>query len=114
MTTNHRDLERRITAWGRRRPATPAATAARRVVAHLAGRSTPRRWPRRAAVATAASLAGLGLWFTLGQPPQVTPPPAAIEALPPLPANVVQFWLDPVTPVYFVTGPLEPVERGLP
>lgn len=114
MTTNYRDLERRITEWGRRRPATPAATAARRVVAKLAARSAPRLWPRRAAVATAASLAGLGLWFILAQPPQVTPLPAAIEAPEPLPANVIQFWLDPDTPVYFVTGPLEPVERGLP
>jgi len=29
-----------------------------------------------------------------------------------LPDNVVQWWLDPDTPVYFVIGPAEPDEGG--
>jgi hypothetical protein len=33
--------------------------------------------------------------------------PTLDEAPPPLPSNVVLWWLDPQTPVYFVTRPLE-------
>lgn len=125
MTMNPRDLdhlEARIKDWGRRPAATPASTAARRVVPQLAGNVTPRRpWLRRSAFAAAAASAGLALWFALDQSTRPSPPPASVDLpqqLPgdvaPLPANVVQFWLDPDTPVYFVTGPMEPVRKGLP
>jgi hypothetical protein len=115
MTTDPRDpdrLEARIKEWGRRDPATPAATASRRVVQRLADQARPRPWPRRIGVAAAACLAGLAVWVTwpLDHPPRGTRPPLAAEAPAPLPSNVVQFWLDPETPVYFVTGPLAPVE----
>lgn len=121
MTSERPDLEGledRIRQWGRRPPNTAAATAARRVVARLGARPGAREesrpWLRRVAFAAAASLAALALWFVLAQPPRSVPESASVDLPPTLPENVVMFWLDADTPVYFVTGPPDPVERGLP
>ena len=72
------------------------------------------RWTGRIALATAASVVGLVVWLTLTPPAPVLPRSAPVDPLPPLPENVVLFWLDPETPVYFVTGPVRTVERGSP
>jgi hypothetical protein len=117
MTIDDRDLatlEARLRQWGRRPPATSARAAARQVVQRLDGVATPRRWTRRLALATAASVIGLVAWLALVPPAPVRPPSAPGDPLPPLPENVVLFWLDPETPVYFVTGPVRTVARGSP
>ncbi len=123
MSTNEPDLdpiEGRIRNWGRRPPVTAGSTAARRVMARLEGRAATLPWLRRPAYAAAAAATALVVWVVLGPAPRVQPPPpatsspAALPDVPSLPSNVVQFWLDAETPVYFITGPLEPIERGSP
>jgi hypothetical protein len=123
MSTNEPDLApigARIRNWGRRPPVTAGSTAARQVMARLEGRAARAPWVQRLAYAAAAAAAVLVAWIVLGPAPRVETPPAATSVpamrpeVPSLPSNVVQFWLDAETPVYFVTGPLEPIERGSP
>lgn len=125
-------LDARLREWGQRPPRTPAVTAARRIVSRvMAGRPAAHREPRRLILAagTVAALL-LAAWWGFGprgdapvDREPLTPPTmeggvarlaSPIDLPPPLPGNVVQFWLDPETPVYFITGPAQPGERGLP
>jgi hypothetical protein len=117
MTPEHPDLDRLdddLRQWGRRAPRTSAASAARQVVARLARQAPGPAWPRRVAVATATSLVAAAVWVALVQPPHVTHPTSAVDQPLQLPENVVLFWLDSETPVYFVTGPPDAVRRGSP
>lgn len=125
-------LDAHLREWGQRPPRTPAATAARRIVSRvMAGRPAAHKEPRRLILAagTVAALL-LAAWWGFGPRGDApvdrgphTPPTMEVDVArlaspgdlpPPLPENVVQFWLDPETPVYFVTGPAQPGERGLP
>lgn len=99
--------------WAREPPRTPAQAAARRVTARL-GEARPHgptmgRWAPRVAVACGLALiaaSGVLLW----RPPAPAPPASATADAPPvLPDNVVVFWLDPETPVYFVVAPIEDI-----
>ena len=94
--------------WGNRPPATPPEEAARRLVETLS--PAPTRFPvwRMAAAAAAVVLLVCGSWAGLrfggGTTPAAAPPagPTAEFVPPPLDENVVLWWLDDETPVYFV------------
>ena len=95
--------------WANRPPETSPGAAAARVRARLS-RSRPAHAKALllsvAASVVAAVVAGIGL-RTLWSPPGIWLRDAARKtetALPPLPANVMVFWLDRDTPVYFVTA----------
>ncbi|MCL4814267.1 MAG: hypothetical protein KJ061_17385 [Vicinamibacteraceae bacterium] len=107
-------VEDRIRQWGLRPPATSPAAAARQTVARIANQGPAPRWPRRLAFASAAFLAALALWLVLAQRPRPIQESASVDLPPTLPENVVLFWLDAHTPVYFVTGPADAVTGGLP
>jgi hypothetical protein len=47
----------------------------------------------------------VGVW--IGLRPPTAPGRQALVTPPPLPENVVQWWLDDQTPVYFVLGPAD-------
>ena len=121
MNEHDRDADRFEPAfreWARRSPRTPAAAAARRVVARVGatgrGASRTGRWVPRLAAACALAVvvgSGVALW-RIGSVP--TAPSPAADAPPVLPENVVVFWLDPETPVYFVVAPLGDATGGTP
>jgi hypothetical protein len=111
---NHEQRERRfdgaLRRWGGRDPRTRPEAAATRVLAHLP--SSAWRFVHRRALAVAAvavlALIGLG-WLALrngGVPPSL-PMTSQVAAMhiPTLDDNVVLWWVDPETPVYFVLTP---------
>lgn len=106
-------LERLLREWGRRPPATEPGIAARRVVARLQGDRSRPIWGRALLATAGAALALTTVWQGMRMIEPSTPPGRRLvdEAPAPLPDNVVQWWLDAETPVYFVTGPLTP-RRG--
>ncbi len=107
MTTERGEkIPKRVTAaWQRyaERPARLSPSEARRqVLSRLPARPAPvalRVW----ALAAATVLVCVGLW--LGLRPTSAPARQALATPPPLPENVVQWWLDDQTPVYFVLSP---------
>jgi anti-sigma-K factor RskA len=126
MTDEHRasdQLERALREWANAPPRTPAAEAARRVRARVTdGRWRASRAGRRARATTTQASRGLG-WRRLAlacvlvlavaaaallwRGPRPSPPvPSVTDAPPVLPENVVVFWLDAETPVYFVVSPV--------
>lgn len=108
--------------WGGRGPRTPAATAAARVVSQIGAPSAQGHagWRVRpfmtavAAAALVAVVAGVVWWSRDAGPARAPSGRTAAELPPTLPENVVQFWLDAETPVYFVTGPLQGPRGGTP
>lgn len=111
--SNKRDLaafERALEEWGGRPPRTPAGTAATRLEARLGPRaSRTRPWRLVAAAATVLVIVG-GMWLVSldGSRTPVPLDPAAPAPPPmnaPLGDNVVLWWLDADTPVYFVIEP---------
>ena len=111
-------IEAALREWANAPPRTPAAEAARQVRARVAaGRTRASRgaawaWRLAAASAVAATVAAATLlWRAPGPSP---PPPVAVDAPPVLPDNVVVFWLDAETPVYFVVGPPADPPGGTP
>jgi len=109
-------LEGELRRWGRRPPRTSPADAARRILTAL----EPRRrfhFPLRLAFASVAgTVLAVGLWLAMRngengagrvEAPSAPAAPAAGAAAAPLEENVVLWWLDPDTPVYFVLGPPE-------
>jgi len=107
-----RAFEAHLRVWGARAPTTPPHAAGAAVVARLS------RWPRRAlafrlATAVAAvALALSGVLIARHGSPRSTPSAEPLASIHPLPDNVVQFWLDAETPVYFVMGPERPNQGG--
>jgi ferric-dicitrate binding protein FerR (iron transport regulator) len=107
MSERDEEVAKRIEAVWRRLAARPTSLspseAARAVTARLGAH--PARVPLRAwAYATALVLACAGIWFFVR--PQPSAPVREVQsAPPPLPDNVVQWWLDDKTPVYFVLSP---------
>jgi hypothetical protein len=105
--------------WNERPPATPAARAADEIVARLPDQRSS--WMTSAAFTAAAAivvlLVGLAAWFAVrDHGPGVTdrmvventpsaPTPLSARRPVPLDPNVVLWWIDPDTPVYFVLQP---------
>jgi hypothetical protein len=102
-------IESALREWGQRPPSTQPQTAARQVVAHIQAEHGPTVWrqPLLAAAGVALVVTTAWLGVRLMEPPPHSDRRVVDEAPPPLPENVVQWWLDSETPVYFVTGPLE-------
>ena len=99
--------------WGRRPATIPAGAAATRLRARLAARQRTRRSATGLAWAAAVAIVLVGSWLidTRGGRAPSPSPSAAHEAVA-LPDNVVLWWLDPETPVYFVIRPAEPGQGG--
>jgi hypothetical protein len=102
-------IERALREWGQRPPSTQPQTAARQVVARLRAERSPTVWRQPLLAAAGLALVATTVWLGVRM---IEPPPrfdsrVVDEAPPPLPENVVLWWLDSETPVYFVTGPSE-------
>jgi hypothetical protein len=96
------DFESALRRWGEGPPKTPADAAVRRLV--LPPRTSPRLplW-RLAAAALLIWGVFLGTWYgALDPEPRSATTSTAME---PLPDNVMVFWVDAQTPVYFVLSP---------
>ena len=109
-------LEGALREWGQRPPATPPGAAARLALARIRG-SRARSLGLRSLVAVsslALVLASVWLGVRMMEPPSRFDRLTVDEAPPPLPENVVLWWLDAETPVYFVTGPQEARRGELP
>ena len=92
-------------AWGRQDAPTSPRQAAAAVRSQLA---TPHQgFPMLRLAAAAALLLVIGVVAFLA-PPAAVPPPSQVAALEPQPLGdgVVQFWLNPETPVVFVLSPM--------
>jgi hypothetical protein len=99
-------FDRALREWGRRPPRIPAGTAATRLEARLGRRESRfRRWRLAATAATVLGILG-GMWLISldgsRAPEPVDAPAAPSPSVPPLGDNVVLWWLDAETPVYFV------------
>ena len=103
-------FDRALREWGGQPPRTPAGTAATRLKACLGSRANRMRpWGLVAGAATVLVIVG-GMWLVSLDgsrapvpldPAAPAPPPTAA----PLGDNVVLWWLDADTPVYFVIEP---------
>lgn len=87
--------------WGERPPRTPAGIAARRAVAALPEPRAAMAWLRPALVAATLLLAVAAGWLISGGAHPARPTVAELTP-PPLDDDVVLWWIDPETPVYFV------------
>lgn len=93
-----------------RRPAISPQEASRRVRARIGPRPRRRGHLMLLAGATAVALALAG---ALGRRDERWPPTVErAVTVEPLPDNIVLWWLDPETPVYFVVGPPTTHEGG--
>jgi len=102
---NDRDrFDAAFRTWSDQPPARDAGRAARRVLAALPQQSEPFPWRRLAAAAAVLVLVFLGSWY--GARERVAGPGATAVATPALPENVMVFWIDAETPVYFVLSQL--------
>lgn len=98
-------LEDALRRRAARSPAISPQEASRRVRARIGPRPRRRRLLMLAAAGTAVVLALAG---ALGRRGGVVLWPPTVErtvTMEPLPDNIVLWWLDPETPVYFVVGP---------
>ena len=103
-------FESALHAWGSRPPQTPAEHAATRVVASLTRRRPTQPWRRPAWVAAAVVLLAVVMWLApTRQAPRVASNGVAAT---PIDDNVVLWWLDDETPVYFVLGPAPESKEG--
>lgn len=110
-------FEHEFRRWGGRPPRTQPETAGRRIAARLGPAHTGLPLWRMAAAAAAMLLVVWGSWGLLrlgngtphghGSPTAFSRSEAYVP--PPLEENVVLWWLDDKTPVYFV---LEPGDQG--
>lgn len=92
-------FEERLRRWGGRPPSLAPAHAASRIVGRLPEHGAATPWLRLAAITAMLVLVAVTTW--LGRPSRPSQP--AVAALGS--DQVVQFWLDPQTPVYFVLPP---------
>jgi hypothetical protein len=105
-------FEREFRRWGERPPLTPPEEARRRITARLepARSGLPVWHMATAAVAVVLLVSGTwaGLKITSGSLPHTRPDERSAVTTeftpPPLDENVVLWWLDDETPVYFVLG----------
>ena len=97
---NVEQFEARLRRWGGRPPSLPPAFAASRVIGQLPGnRRAGVPWLRLAAVAAMLALVTVTVWVSA--PPRRVPEAVAVLGS----DQVVQFWLDSETPIYFVLPP---------
>lgn len=108
----HGDFDERLRAWGTQEPVTDPARAARRVLAALPTRPAPRPWLQLAAVATVLLVVILGALLGIPHTPTQQLRTAQADAPALVDERVVQFWIDPQTPVYFVLSPLGSSQGG--
>jgi hypothetical protein len=96
-------FERDFRAWAAREPLTEPRKAARLVIEKLPERRRPIPLWRLAAAAV--MLVGLGttLWLARDGRP-VASSVGTVVPSPALPEDVVVWWIEPDTPVYFVLG----------
>ena len=109
------DFERDFRRSASAPPTMSPHEAARRVRERISKASPRRAWlllPAAAMAAVLGLLAARALHVNVPTPP----PRASVEpgtpAVEPLPDNVVLWWIDPETPVYFVVAP--PTHEGGP
>ena len=110
---DHRDrFDEDLRAWASRPSATDPARAARRVLAALPVSKASR--PLLQLLAVASVLIAIILGALLGAPHLQMQPTRTAQADAPaqLDERVVQFWIDPQTPVYFVLRPLGSAPGG--
>ena len=105
-------FEHALRAWGGREPRTSPRTAATRVRGNLSSRPPGILQFRLVEVAAAVLVLLIGTWWLLsgnGELPRTATAPSQLTAMQALPLddNVVLWWLDPETPVYFVLAPPE-------
>lgn len=96
---NVEQFEAQLRAWGGRPPSLAPAFAASRVVGQHPERRGATPWLRLAAVAAMLVLVAVTVW--LSAPSRSGHPAVAMLGS----DQVVQFWLDSETPVYFVLPP---------
>jgi hypothetical protein len=99
--------------WGRRPASIPVGAATTRIRARIVAHRRVRRAATGLAWAAAVAVAVVGSWLVdtrRGAAP--TPSPRVGHEAVALPDNVVLWWLDPETPVYFVIRPAEPGQGG--
>jgi hypothetical protein len=92
-------FEARLRSWGGRPPTLTPEVAASRVVGQLPERGAALPWLRLAAVAAMLVLITVTVWIAAPSRPE-QPAVATLGS-----DQVVQFWLDSETPVYFVLPP---------
>ena len=105
-------FDRALREWGGRQPRTSPGTAATRVRGNLSSR--PPRLVQRPVFGLAAAVLVLliGAWWLFpgnGQVLRTAPTSSQVATIQTLALddNVVLWWLDPETPVYFVLAPPE-------
>lgn len=90
----------------RRRAARCPAISPQEASRHVRARIGPRRRRRAPLILVAAATAVvLALAGALGRDERWPPTVERTVIVEPLPDNIVLWWLDPETPVYFVVGP---------
>ena len=97
--SNVGQFEERLRTWGGRPPSLAPAFAASRVVGQLRERGAATPWLRLAAVAAMLVLITVTAW--IAAPSRSEHPAVAMLGS----DQIVQFWLDSDTPVYFVLPP---------
>ena len=95
-------FEERLRRWGGRPPSLAPAHAASRVIARLPERGAATPWLRLAAVTGMLAVVTVAAWLASPARREGVPT-AAVASLGS--DQVVQFWLDAETPVYFVLPP---------
>lgn len=110
LSDNVDRFESALEAWGKRPPRTPPEHAATRVLASLPRQAGGRRWWRPVWVAATTLLLAVAVWLV----PSRQAPHIAQNGIAPAPLddNVVMWWLDDETPVYFVLEPSEDSKEG--
>ena len=99
---NVEQFEARLRRWGGRPPSLAPAHAASRVVARLPERGAATPWLRLAVVTAMLVVVTVAAWLA-APARQEGVQPSALASLGS--DQVVQFWLDSETPVYFVLPP---------
>jgi len=98
---NVEQFEERLRRWGGRPPSLAPAHAASRIVGRLPERRGATPWLRLAAVAAMLAVIVVGVWRTAPRRERLAASTLSVAGS----DDVVQFWLDPETPVYFVLPP---------
>jgi hypothetical protein len=96
---NVEQFEARLRRWGGRPPSLAPAHAASRIAGRLPERGAATAWLRLVAVTAMLVLVAVTAW--LGRPFRPDQPAMATLGS----GQVVEFWLDSETPVYFVLPP---------
>ena len=99
---NMEDFEAALREWSDRPTVRSAASAVQTALGEPARRTGAPAWWFPAAAAAAVLVVITGIWFISGRAPAPAPARLAAVASAPLDDDVVLWWIDPDTPVYFV------------